>query len=270
MNKSDFTTIYNIPEEISGLGFISHFIGLCLFIVLFLFALPDILAEGTKWIKDIIELLTSSGILITLGWIFILIFCPVYFFIRFAMELFRYKKCKHKFYSTPNIEYIKLNSDNIFFKNTCPNLDFTIKKSDIANVILDGNVKSVSYLKATHRPEVTTYIENLTLTIKTNSESYTIYPQIKSKHLSKKELVIDEIELLKQQIAFYKSYFDNIDVLFDYGGTDTISEAISMVNAYEIEKGVTKKSTNYFDIIYKIILIGIFIYFIYEMFFVLK
>ena len=76
--------------------------------------------------------------------------------------------------------------------------------------------------------------------------------------------------MLKQQIAFYKSYFDNIDVLFDYGGTDTISEAISMVNAYEIEKGVTKKSTNYFDIIYKIILVGIFIYFIYKMFFVFK
>ena len=115
-----------------------------------------------------------------------------------------------------------------------------------------------------------TYIENLTLTIKTNSESYTICPQVKLKHLSKKQLVIDEIELLKEQIAFYKSYFDNIDVLFDYGGTDTYSEAISAVKAYELENSISKKSNNPLDIIYKIILVGIFIYFIYEMFFVLK
>ena len=269
MNKSDFSTIYNIPEEISGLGFISHFIGFCLLLALIICAIPCVLIDDT-WIKDSIELLITSGILVTLGWIFILIFCPVYFFIRFAMELFRYKKCKQKFYSTPNIEYIKLNSDDIFFKNTCPNLDFTINKSDIVNVIIDGKVKSVSYLKATHTHGVAAYIENLTLTIKTNSESYTIYPQVKSKHLSKKKLVNDEIELLKEQIAFYKSYFDNIDVLFDYGGTDTYSETISAVKAYELENSISEKSNNPFDIIYKIILVGIFIYFIYEMFFVLK
>ena len=269
MSKSDFSTIYNIPEEISGLGYISHFIGFCLLPALIICAIPCILIDNT-WIRDSVELIVSSGILVSLGWIFILVVCPIYFFSRFVMELFRYKKGKHKFYSTPNIEYIKLNSDDIFFKNTCPNLDFTIKKSDIVNVILEGKVKSVSYLRATHTPGVATYIENHTLTIKTTSESYTIYPQIKLKQLSKKELVIDEIELLKQQIAFYKSYFDNIDVLFNYGGTDKISEAMSMVNAYEIENGVNKNSTNFFDIIYIIILIGIFIYFIYEMFFVLK
>ena len=269
MNKPDFSTIYNIPEEISGLGFISHFIGFCLLPALIISAIPCILVDDT-WIRDSVELIVSSGILVTLGFVFILIICPTYFFIRFIMELFRYKKCKHKFYSNPNIEYIKLNDDEIFFKNTCPNLDFTIKKQDILNVILNGEVKSVSTVTKYGTPRVATYIENLTLTIKTTNENYTIYPQIKSKHLSKKELVIDEFELLKQQIAFYKSYFDNIDVLFDYGGTDTYSETISMVNAYELENGISKKSTNYFDIIYKIILVGLFIYFIYEVFFVLK
>ncbi len=57
---------------------------------------------------------------------------------------------------------------------------------------------------------------------------------------------LDKIELLKQQIAFYKSYFDNVDVRFDYEGTDAYSKAISMVRAYEIENGVTKESPNYF------------------------
>jgi len=138
------------------------------------------------------------------------------------------------------------------------------------NVILNGEVKSVLTITKNGTPRVTTYVEKLTLTIKTANESYTIYPQIKLKDLSKKELVIDEIELLKQQIAFYKSYFDNIDVLFDYGGTDTYSETISAVKAYELENGISEKSNNPFDIIYKIILIGIFIYFIYEIFYVLK
>lgn len=269
MNKSDFSTIYNIPEEISGLGCIAHFIGLCLFPALGLFVIPDMFADNS-WLKELIQDIISAGMLVTLGFAFIFIVCPIYFFVRCIMEFYRYKKCKQKFYSTPNIEYIKLNSDDIFFKNTCPNLDFTINKSDIVNVIIDGKVKSVSYLKATRTPGVAAYIENLALTIKTNSESYTIYPQVKSKHLSKKQLVIDEIELLKEQIAFYKSYFDNIDVLFDYGGTDTYSETISAVKAYELENSISEKSNNPFDIIYKIILVGIFIYFIYEMFFVLK
>ncbi|MBR1424140.1 hypothetical protein IJ579_01100 [bacterium] len=269
MKDSYFTTIYNIPEEISGLGFIAHFIGFCLFPALIICAIPCVLIDDT-WIKDSIELIISSGILVTLGCIFILIICPIYFFIRFVMEFFRYKKAKQKFYSTPNIEYIKLNDEEIFIKNTYPKLDFSIRRSDIVNVILDGKVKSVSYLKATRTPGVATYIENLTLTIKTTNESYTIYPQIKSKHIPKNELVIDEIELLKQQIAFYKSYFDNIDVRFNFSGTDTYSETISTVKTYELENDISKKSTNYFDIIYKIVLVGIFIYFIYEMFFVLK
>lgn len=259
VNKSDFSTIYNIPEEISGLGFISHFIGFCLLPALIICAIPCILVDNT-WIRDSLELITSSGILVTLGWIVILIICPIYFLIRFFMELFRYKKCKPQFYSTPNIEYIRLNEDNVFFKNTCPNYDFTIKKHDIINVILQGDVKTFSYIRHLPTPGIITYVENVTLTIKTTNESYTIYPDTKSKHIRN-----GVIELLKQQIAFYKSYFTNIDIMFS--GTDTISESI----AYELNNGImTKKSTNYFDIIYKIILVGIFIYFIYTMFFVLK
>lgn len=240
MKDIDFTTIYNVPEEVSGLGFISHFIGLCLFIVLFFCVLPNILIEGTKWIKDFIELLTSSGILITLGWIFILIICPIYFFIRFVMELYRYKKCKRAFYSTPNIEYIKLNSDEIFFKNTCQNYDFSVKKSDIISVILNGKVNSVSGINPTGTPRVTTFVENLTLTIKTVNDSYTICPQIKQKQLPKGVIILDEIELLKQQIEFYRSYFDNFNVLLDFAGTDTLSEAVSIVDANKLEDEIPK------------------------------
>lgn len=269
MKDTYFTTIYNIPEEISGLGCGAHLIGVCLLPALIICAIPCILIDDT-WIRDFLELLTSSSILITLAWSFILIICPIYFFVRFIMELIRYKRCKRKFYSMPNIEYIQLNDTEIFFKNTYPDNDFTIKKQDITRVVLNGEVKSVPYLKATRTPGITTYVENLTLTINTANESYTIYPQIKSKHIPKKELVIDEIELLNQQITFYKSYFDNIDVMFDFGGTDTISKATSMVKAYELENGINKKSTNYFDIIYKVILVAIFLYFIYKMFFILK
>lgn len=269
MKEMYYTKIYNIPEEISGLGCGTHFIGFCLFLTLIICAIPSILIDDT-WIKDILELLTSSGILITLAWAFILIICPIYFFIRFIMELIRYKMAKQKFYSIPNIEYIQLNSNEIFFKNTCPNNDFTIEKQDIVHVILDGKVKSATYLKATRTPDVVTYVENLTLTIETATKSYTIHPQIKSKHIPKEELVIDEIELLKRQITFYKNYFDNIDVMFDFEGTDTMSEAISMVKAYKLENETSKKSTNYFDIIYKIVLVVLLLYFIYDMFFVLK
>ena len=215
MKETYYTKIYNIPEEISGLGCGSHFIGLCLFAALIICAIPCILIDDT-WIKDLLELVMSSGILITLAWAFILIICPIYFFIRLIMELIRYQRAKQKFYSIPNIEYIQLNNNEIFFKNTCPNNDFTIKKQDIVHVILDGKVKSVKYLKATYTPGVVTYVENLTLTIKTATKSYTIHPHIKSKHIPKEELVIDEIELLKRQIAFYKGYFDNIDVMFDF------------------------------------------------------
>lgn len=269
MKDTYFTTIYNIPEEISGVGCGAHFIGFCLLPALVICAIPCILIDDS-WLKDTFELLASSSILIILAWFFILIICPIYFFIRSIMELIRYKRGKQEFYSKPNIEYIQLNNNEIFFKNTCPNNDFTIKKQDIIQVILDGEIKSVSNLKATRTPDVLTYVENLTLTIKTANKSYTIYPQIKLKQIPKRELFIDEIELLKQQIAFYKGYFDNIDILFDFGGTDTISKATSMVKAYELKNGVNKKSTNYFDITYKIILVAIFLYYIYEVFFVLK
>ena len=239
MKDIDFTTIYNIPEEISGLGYKSHLIGLCLFIALFVCAIPCVLIDE-NWIKDSIGLVTQSGILVTLGISFIFILCPLYFFIRFVMEIIRTIKSRHVFYSTPNIEYIKLNSDEIFFKNTCPNYDFSIKKSDIISVILDGKVNSVSGIKKSGTPHVTTFVEKLTLTIKTANESYTIYPQIKRKQLPKGMIILDEFELLKNQIEFYKNYFDNFYVLFDFDGTDTLSEAVSMVNANKLENEIPK------------------------------
>ena len=246
MQDTYFKTIYNIPEEISGLGCIAHFIGLCLFLALGPFVIPDMFADNGL-IQDII----SAGMLVTLGFAFIFIVCPIYFFVRCIMEFYRYKKCKREFYSTPNIEYIELNEDEIFFKNTFASHNFTLKKQDIQNVILDGKIMSVSHLKG-----VVTYVENLTLTIKATDESYTIYPKIKSKKIPKEERFVDEIELLKEQIAFYKSYFDKIDILIDFGGTDTLSEATSMVEAYELTSGITNKSTpDYFDIAYKVVLI---------------
>ncbi len=230
MKEAYYTKIYNIPEEVSGLGCAAHFIGFCLFPALIIYAKLCISIDDT-WIKDFVELLTSSGILITFAWSFILIICPIYFFIRFIMELIRYKREKRKFYSIPNIEYIQLNNNEIFFKNTCPNNDFTIKKQDIINVTLDGEIKSVLCIKVTRTPQVITYVEDLTLTIKTANTSYTIHPAIKLKHIPKEKIVIDEIELLKQQIASYKSYFDNIDITFNYGATDTISKE----KAYELK-----------------------------------
>ena len=240
MKDTDFTTIYNVPDGISGRGYSSHFIAFCLLPALIICAIPYILVDDT-WIKDMKELFISSGIFITFCWVFILIICPTFFFIRFIMELIRYNRCKREFYSTPNIEYIKLNNDEIFFKNTCPNRDFTIRKQDITKVFLNGKVKSVSYVKATRTLGVMTYVENVTLTIKTTNDCYTIYPQIKLKHNRQKELLFYEIELLKQQIAFYKSYFDNIDILFDYGGTGTISKMQSMTTAYELGTRKRKK-----------------------------
>ena len=118
MQDTYFKTIYNIPEEISGLGCIAHFIGLCLYPALGLFVIPDMFADNGL-IQDII----SAGMLVTLGFAFIFIVCPIYFFVRCIMEFYRYKKCKREFYSTPNIEYIELNEG----KCTSNLVDFIFK-----------------------------------------------------------------------------------------------------------------------------------------------
>ena len=240
MKNTDLTIISNIPEKISGLGFKAHFIGFSLYIALLICSIPCVLVDNT-WIKDSIDLIVSSGIFVILSFIFIFILCPLYFFIRFIMEVSRTIKNRNKFYSEPNIEYIKLNNDEIYFKNTHSDKDIKIKKSDITRALLNGDVKTTMGISFAKTPKTSTYIENLVLTIKTNNENYTIFPKIYDN------------DTLKQQIAFYKSYFENIDVLFNYSGTDTISNIQSMVTAYELEVGKIEKETGYFDIILKII-----------------
>lgn len=267
MQDSQFKTIYNIHESVSGLGCISHFIGVCLFLFFGFFVISDILTDNTMF-KVLIQDVISAGLLVTLGIAFIFVVCPIYFFVRFVMEFYRYKKCKREFYSKPNIEYIELNEDEIFFKNTFADHNFTLKKYDIKNVILKGKIMSVSYLKATHTLGVNSYVENLTLTINTSDESYTIYPQIKSNKISIDECFLDQIELLKQQIAFYKSYFDKIDILIDFSGTDTLSKATSMVMTDKVLNRISKKSTtDYVGIVYKVILIiALIVFIIYSLF----
>ncbi|MDE6139005.1 MAG: hypothetical protein K2F57_06005, partial [Candidatus Gastranaerophilales bacterium] len=61
MKDTYFTTIYNIPEGISGLGCGAHLIGFFLLPALIICAIPCILIDDT-WIRDFLELLTSSGI----------------------------------------------------------------------------------------------------------------------------------------------------------------------------------------------------------------
>ncbi len=265
MKNNDFSTIYNIPEAISGISWSSHFIGFCLFIVLFLCAIPCILID-INYIKDFIELTVSSGFFATLGMAFIFILCPVYFFIRCIMEIFRTIKCRHKFYSTPNVEYIKLNDDNIFFKNTCKNCDFTIQKSEVESVLLDGKVNTFNNAVGKGSSRQTTYIENLTMTIKTTKGNFVIYPAIKLKQV--KEFFIDEIGILKQQIQLYKNYFGNFNVNFDSEGTDSIAKLQSSITAYELETGHSEKSIDYLNIILNIILVMALIYYIYKMYFV--
>lgn len=249
MRNLDFTTIYNLPEKISGLGYKSHLIGLCLFVALFVCAILCVLIDGS-WIKDSIGLVAQSGILVILGVSFIFILCPLYFFIRFIMEIIRTIKSRHEFYSTPNIEYIKLNDTEILFKNTNNNEDFLVNKSDITKVCLDGKVNTTMGISIKANPQTYTYIENLTLTISTHNDNYIIYPKIL------------DINTLKKQIEFYKNYFDNFYVLFDFDGTDTVGKLESFAIAHELETGKTEKTTNYFDILLKIIVIVAFIYFI--------
>lgn len=204
---SKFTTIYNVPEYISGIGAVSYFLALCFYVVLFF---CTIYQDSTDGIFDLIKLIISSGFLITLSWAFILIICPIYFFIRFIMELYRYYNSKHKFYSTPHIEYIKLYENELFFKNTCDNLHFSLKKSDIINATLDCDIHLGAEIKDR-------YFENLKLTIHTVDKSYTIYPRFKFSKQQKSQFLFDihGVKYLKQQIAFFKNYFNNFQVLFD-------------------------------------------------------
>jgi hypothetical protein len=259
MKKSDFSLIYNIPEDISGAGCGAHFIGFCLLPAIIILVVIPVMSIDPNFLKDFIELIISSGFFVTLGIVFIFILCPLYFLIRCIMEMFRTIKSRREFYSTPNIEYIKLNDEDIFFKNTCKNCNITIKKSDVESVLLDGNVNTFNNPVGKGSSRQTTYVENLKMTIKTTKGEFIIYPQIKLKQV--KGLRFDYINLLKQQIQFYKNYFDNFNINIDSKGTDTIAKLQSNIIAYELETGNSKKSVDYLNIILNIILVIVFIYF---------
>lgn len=220
--KIDFSINYNIPEKISPLCQISHFIGIFMYVVflmIFIYYCP----EGNYFneLKELIAIVVSSGWLVTLAMFFIFVCCPIYFFINFIRGIFRYLKNKREFYSTPNIEYVCFNDDSIFFKNTCSEYDFSINKSDVVSVLLRGNVNTLHSQKG---GESSTYVENFSLEIKTAQNSYIFYPNVKKKQIIQRKWYefVDNVELYKQQIAFYKKYFDNIKLDINFSYKDTI------------------------------------------------
>lgn len=146
------------------------------------------------------------------------------------MELFRTKNAKYKFYSTPNIEYIKFNDDNLFFKNTIKNHDFSIIKSEIIDAELKGVVRTITGIKKSGTPLKTTFIENLTLTIKTKDKNIVIYPNIEIKQIKSINVylkIINEKELIKLQIDLYKKHFINFSISFE---SDNDYESILLVD----------------------------------------
>lgn len=220
MKNIEITTIYNVPEAVSGIGFKSHLIGLCLYISLFICAIPCLIIDKT-WLHDFINSILDSGLFVTLAMSFIFVLCPIYFFFRFFMELFRTKKAKFIFYSTPNIEYITFNDDNLFFKNTISNNDFSVMKSEIIDIELKGTIKTITSVKKSGTPLRVTFIENLILTIKTKDKDFEIYPDIKIKQVKRqiKDInttikMMDYGELIKLQIALYKKHFVNFRAKF--------------------------------------------------------
>ena len=96
--KIDFSINYNIPEKISPLCPISHFIGIFMYVVflmIFIYYCP----EGNYFneLKELIAIVVSSGWLVTLAMFFIFVCCPIYFFINFIRGIFRYLKNKFWF-----------------------------------------------------------------------------------------------------------------------------------------------------------------------------
>lgn len=124
MENVEINTIYNIPEALSGIGFKCHFIGLFLFILLFILGIPCLLIDKT-YLQDSLQLIQDSGLFVVLAMFFIFVLCPLYFLARFFMELCRTKKARCEFYTTPNIKYITFYNNNLFFKNTIKNSDFS-------------------------------------------------------------------------------------------------------------------------------------------------
>lgn len=75
--------------------------------------------------------------------------------------------------------------------------------------------------------------------IKTAQNSYIFYPNVKKAQIIERKWYesIDNIELYKQQIAFYKKYFDNIrlDICFNYDDAVSIATLESLVAKYDLE-----------------------------------
>ncbi len=201
MKNIDFTTIYNIPEEISGLGFKAHFIGLCLFFALFICAISCVLVDET-WIKDLFDLIISSGIFVILGFSIILILCPLYFLARFVMEIFKFIKAKKTFYSTLNIKYIKLENELLKFVNTIDNNNFNVSKSEVQHVILSGEIHT--FISPAKFYKAFTYIEKLKMRIILKNTEFTIYPNITEHN------IVDFI-------IFLNNYFGSFELLFKHG-----------------------------------------------------
>lgn len=78
MKNIDIKTVYNVPEAVSGIGFISHFVGFCLFILLFICALPCLSIDKT-WLQDLINLIQDSGLFVTLECLLYLYFARFIF-----------------------------------------------------------------------------------------------------------------------------------------------------------------------------------------------
>lgn len=210
--KIDLSLNYNIPEEIKSDLPLGYLICLALYVVLIPFLLISASLDGG--LKDMVDLIVSAGVWPVLGMTFIFVLCPIYCLIKFLWALFKYSKNKKVFYSTPNIEYLKFNEDNIFFKNTCANRDLTIKKSNVLSVSLSGCVKIFPILKKGYILEDLVLVDNFSMQIKTSSNIYTVYPSIKCKQIKRKwneeAINLDSVDMYELQIAFYKKYFDNI------------------------------------------------------------
>lgn len=89
------------------------------------------------------------------------------------------------------------------------------------SVLLRGNVNTLHSQKG---GESSTYVENFSLEIKTVQNSYIFYPSVKKKQIIQRKWYefVDNVELYKQQIAFYKKYFDNIKLDINFSYKDTI------------------------------------------------
>ena len=262
MKNIDFTIIKNIPEKISGQGILGYSLGLLLYVVLFLFELPCMLIDQS-WLKDTVDIIIQSGFFVITGCAIIFIFFPLYYLIRLIMETIRTIRNRRAFYTTPNILYIKLNENDVFFKNTIGANDFSLRKSDINKVLLSGTITTQTAPGRSGGRKIT-YVKDLELNIETTYDKYTIFPPIYSN------------KTIDQQIRFYESYFNDFYPLFKSEGPTSQDQLESLKVSYELETGEKEEPTTsdhvfkYFDIIINCIVILAFLYYIIQVILILK